>query len=222
MARLLGRDWEAARRLWEADPDMSATEIGRRFGVSKTAVLRQIHTRGWNKAQYATAERAPAAWPRSRYQMEFSDLLIRFFTRDVDEIKHALDHMRRFGRITVNAICPSIQGFASGIGTTMAQLRTWATAVNEAGDPLHPDFRDACRRARDLQLELINRCVSIGLYDERFAALMIANPGVLMGWDENGFPTDSDGFNLLARDGEFDGRCVEPRQPDGSEWPRTH
>ncbi|GEM_PF-1910681 len=56
MARLTARDWEAARKLWEADPDMSAADVGKRFGVSKQAVQKKIDSQKWTKAPKVAGE----------------------------------------------------------------------------------------------------------------------------------------------------------------------
>ncbi len=215
MARLSSRDWKAARALWETDPYISAADIGRGFGVSRQAVRKKIMNQGWVKAH--------RAWLISRYQKQYSELLISFFTRDIDQIKRVADASGLDDQFLVNAIIPMIQDFAESIGTTTGMLRVWAKKIDAFGAPLHPEFGNACKRARDLQLKLINKCVALSICDVQFAAVMVANPDTLLGWDENSLPSDRDGFALLFdKNGELDARCVQSRWQDEKSWPKAH
>lgn len=81
--------------------------------------------------------------------------------------------------VNVAKVFPTLERFASKIGTTAGRLWAWCEAVDSDGQARHPEFREAYARARDLQKTRLIEGALAGAFDSRTAQLALKN---LAGW----------------------------------------
>lgn len=122
-----------------------------------------------------------------RYQPEFCTRLLAFF--DVAPFT-VTEVPKRDGSVTLvetAAELPTFAAFAKLLGTTCDALESW--------EQKHPAFREAARKARDLQGNILIQNSLRGNYSASFAVFTAKN---LLGW-KDGKEDGSSGAPLVVR-----------------------
>ena len=122
-----------------------------------------------------------------RYQPEFCTRLLAFF--DVAPFT-VTEVPKRDGSVTLvetAAELPTFAAFAKLLGTTCDVLESW--------EQKHPAFREAARKARDLQGNILIQNSLRGNYSASFAVFTAKN---LLGW-KDGKEDGSSGAPLVVR-----------------------
>ena len=122
-----------------------------------------------------------------RYQPEFCARLLAFF--DVPPFT-VTEGAKRDGSVTLvetAAELPTFAAFAKLLGTTCDVLESW--------EQKHPAFREAARKARDLQGNILIQNSLRGNYSSSFAVFTAKN---LLGW-KDGKEDASSGAPLVVR-----------------------
>ncbi|MCQ2410596.1 MAG: hypothetical protein MJ053_03660 [Elusimicrobiaceae bacterium] len=108
-----------------------------------------------------------------RYRPEFCDKLLAFF--DVPAF-HVTEVTKRDGSVSLvetAAELPTFAAFAKQLGTTCEVLKIWESK--------HPAFREAAKKARDLQSNILIQNSLRGNYSASFAVFTAKN---LLGWKD--------------------------------------
>jgi len=114
-----------------------------------------------------------------KYREEYADELLEFFSAPPTREVIVRDKSGNETTQVLPGFFPTMARFAANIGVCRDTLHDWAHAKNEKGDPRHPKFSDAYKRAKALQEANLVEGTITGAYNSTFAIFTAKN---VLGW----------------------------------------
>ena len=145
-----------------------------------------------------------------KYRDEFADELITFFNQPPTRDVTVRDKQGNESTQVLPGFFPTMARFAANIGVCRDTLHDWAHAKDVNGDPRHPRFSDAYKRAKAFQEANLVEGTIAGAYNSTFAIFTAKN---VLGW------RDKVEQEITGKDGAPIGPSVITVQfmnPDGS------
>lgn len=115
----------------------------------------------------------------TKYKPEYAEELIKFFSVEPYREEKLMDKNGGERIQMVPNKFPTLARFACNIGVCKDTLYEWATAKNENGDLLHPEFSVAYKRSKSYQEYILAEGGMNGAFQANFAIFTAKN---VIGW----------------------------------------
>ena len=116
----------------------------------------------------------------SKYDPKYVEELIKFF--DVEAYREMPILDKEGNTVAIKAVpnkFPTLARFACKIGVTRETLWDWATATDDEGNLIHPEFSNAYKRAKEFQESILVAGAMAGAFQANFSIFTAKN---VLGW----------------------------------------